>query len=140
MLFNTLNYAIFFAFAFAGSWALARASKGWARSIFLLVLSYGFYAAGFDKNLNWNFKYLPLIFASSTVDFFLARAIARLEDPRRRRMLLAVTVVGLAALGALGARLGRARLLPAALRVSLGGAAAMGFAAAIGQLFDVAVT
>ena len=93
MLFNTLNYAIFFAFAFAGSWALARASKGWARIIFLLVLSYGFYAAGFDKNLNWNFKYLPLIFASSTVDFFLARAIARLEDPRRRKMLLAVTVV-----------------------------------------------
>lgn len=54
--------------------------------------------------------------------------------------LIAVTIVGLGALGALGARLGRARLLPAALRVSLGGAAAMGFAAAIGQLFDVAVT
>ena len=93
MLFNTLNYAIFFAFAFTGSWALARVSSGWARIVFLLVLSYGFYAAGFDKNLHWNFKYLPLIFASSTVDFFLARAIARIEDPRRRKALLAVTVV-----------------------------------------------
>lgn len=93
MLFNTLNYAIFFVFAFAGSWALARAAKGWARIVFLLVLSYGFYAAGFDKNLNWNFKYLPLIFSSSTVDYFLARAIDRVEDPKRRKMMLAITVV-----------------------------------------------
>ncbi len=93
MLFNTLNYAIFFAFAFAGSWALARVAKGWARIVFLLVLSYGFYAAGFDKNLHWNFRYLPLIFASSTVDFFLARTIDRIEDQRRRKMMLAVTVV-----------------------------------------------
>jgi alginate O-acetyltransferase complex protein AlgI len=93
VLFNTLNYAIFFAFAFAGSWMLARVAKGWARIVFLLILSYGFYAAGFDKNLNWNFKYLPLIFASSTVDFFLARAIARIEDQRRRKMMLAITVV-----------------------------------------------
>ncbi|MEZ4300098.1 MAG: MBOAT family protein, partial [Polyangiaceae bacterium] len=93
MLFNTINYAIFFAVAFTGSWALARVSKGWARIVFLLVLSYGFYAAGFDKNLNWNFKYLPLIFSSSTVDFFLARAIDRIEDPKRRKALLAITVV-----------------------------------------------
>ena len=54
--------------------------------------------------------------------------------------LIAVTIVGLAALGAVGARLGGAPLLPAALRVSIGGAAAMGLAAVIGQLFDVAVS
>jgi D-alanyl-lipoteichoic acid acyltransferase DltB (MBOAT superfamily) len=93
VLFNTLNYAVFFAFAFAGSWALARVAKGWARIVFLLVMSYGFYAAGFDKNLHWNFRYLPLIFSSSTVDFFLARAIDREEDPRRRRWMLAITVI-----------------------------------------------
>ncbi|MBK8253012.1 MAG: MBOAT family protein [Polyangiaceae bacterium] len=93
MLFNTINYAIFFAIAFTGSWALSRVAKGWARIVFLLVLSYGFYAAGFDKNLNWNFKYLPLIFASSTVDFFLARAIDRMDDPKRRKALLAITVI-----------------------------------------------
>lgn len=86
MLFNTLKYAVFFAFAFTGSWALARVAKGWARIVFLLVLSYGFYAA-------WNVKYLPLIFFSSTVDFFLARAIDRVEDPRRRKLMLVVTVV-----------------------------------------------
>jgi alginate O-acetyltransferase complex protein AlgI len=86
VLFNTLNYAVFFAVAFAGSWALARLAKGWARIVFLLILSYGFYAA-------WSFKYLPLILVSSTVDYFLARAIHRLQDQRRRKMLLAVTVV-----------------------------------------------
>ncbi len=93
MLFNTLNYALFFAIAFTVSWTIARVQKGWARIIFLLVMSYGFYAAGFDKNLNWNFRYLPLIFSSSTVDFFLARAIDRMDDPRRRKLMLAVTVV-----------------------------------------------
>ncbi len=93
MLFNTLNYAIFFVAAFAVSWTIARVQKGWARIIFLLVMSYGFYAAGFDKNLNWNFRYLPLIFSSSTVDFFLARAIDRMEDQRRRKLLLAITIV-----------------------------------------------
>ena len=93
MLFNTLNYAIFFAVAFTVSWTIARVRKGWARIIFLLVMSYGFYAAGFDKNLNWNFRYLPLIFSSSTVDYFLARAIDRAEDPKRRKLMLAITVV-----------------------------------------------
>jgi len=93
LLFNTVNYALFFVVAFSVSWAIARVQKGWARILFLLVMSYGFYAAGFDKNLNWNFRYLPLIFSSSTVDFFLARAIDRMDDPRRRKLLLAITVV-----------------------------------------------
>jgi D-alanyl-lipoteichoic acid acyltransferase DltB (MBOAT superfamily) len=86
VLFNTVNYAIFFAVAFVGSWALARVLNGWLRIIFLLVLSYGFYAA-------WDWRYLPLIFGSSTVDFFLARAIGNEERPHRRRMLLIATVV-----------------------------------------------
>jgi VIT1/CCC1 family predicted Fe2+/Mn2+ transporter len=54
--------------------------------------------------------------------------------------LVAVTIVGLAALGVLGARLGHAPLVPAAFRVAIGGIAAMGLAAAVGRLFDVAVT
>jgi alginate O-acetyltransferase complex protein AlgI len=121
VLFNTLNYAVFFAFVFICSWALARVgsgrAKGWGRILFLLVMSYGFYAAGFEHSpkwsfeqirllftrpadffdfvskLNWNFKYLPLIFSSSTVDFFLARAVDREQEPRRRKMMLAITVV-----------------------------------------------
>ena len=72
---------------------LAQTVKAWSEGLtrqglfwFLLLLSYGFYAA-------WDFRYLPLIFGSSTVDFFLARAIAAATDQRRRRALLLVTVV-----------------------------------------------
>lgn len=48
-------------------------------------------------------------------------------------------LVGLAALGAIGARLGGAPPLRPALRVLLGGAAAMALAWAVGQAFDVTV-
>lgn len=54
--------------------------------------------------------------------------------------VVAVTLVGLAALGAIGARLGGAPPLRPALRVVLGGAAAMAFTAAVGSLFDVPVS
>lgn len=100
MLFTTLRYALFFAVAFVGSWGLAlagaRAAEGGRpsrvslpnllRTIFLLALSYYFYAS-------WNWRYLPLIFGSSTVDFFLAHAIAKEERHDRRRALLVITVV-----------------------------------------------
>ncbi len=96
MLFTTLRYAIFFAVAFVGSWALCfprpageegafAPSQRLARTVFLLVLSYYFYAS-------WNWRYLPLIFGSSTVDFFLARAIAREERPHARKVMLGLTV------------------------------------------------
>jgi D-alanyl-lipoteichoic acid acyltransferase DltB (MBOAT superfamily) len=103
VLFTTLRYAIFFAVAFVGSWALglgilarapmgaepgaSRRGKPWdvARTLFLLVLSYYFYAS-------WNWRYLPLIFGSSTVDYFLARAVAREPRPHARRVMLGLTV------------------------------------------------
>jgi alginate O-acetyltransferase complex protein AlgI len=101
VLFTTLKYAAFFAVAFLGSWSLSLISRraaphpgeasiqprfnGLPRVVFLLVLSYSFYAA-------WDVRYLPLIFGSSTVDFFLARAIAREHRPRSRRALLFVTI------------------------------------------------
>jgi alginate O-acetyltransferase complex protein AlgI len=99
VLFTTLKYAAFFAVAFLGSWALClvpgrarpagegggRAFNAWPRIIFLLILSYGFYAA-------WDWRYLPLIFGSSTVDFFLARAVHREQSPGAKRLLLLITV------------------------------------------------
>ncbi len=49
------------------------------------------------------------------------------------------TLVGLGVLGAVGARLGGAPILRPALRVLLGGAAAMGVAWLVGQAFNVSV-
>lgn len=91
MLFTTLRYAVFFAVAFAGSWGLALAARRGGdrvpvlRTVFLLCLSYYFYAS-------WNWRYLPLIFGSSTVDFYLARAIDREHRPHARKVMLAITV------------------------------------------------
>jgi VIT1/CCC1 family predicted Fe2+/Mn2+ transporter len=53
--------------------------------------------------------------------------------------VVAAALVGLAALGALGARLGGAPPLRPAMRVFLGGAAAMAIAYAVGQAFNVSV-
>ena len=97
MNFISIEYAVFFAVAFVGSWSLAalkpsfgtahgRLLASWPRIMFLLVMSYGFYAA-------WNWRYLPLIFGSSTVDFFLARTISKETNHARRKLLLTITVV-----------------------------------------------
>jgi VIT1/CCC1 family predicted Fe2+/Mn2+ transporter len=53
--------------------------------------------------------------------------------------IAAVSLASLAALGAFGARLGGAHLGRAALRVTLGGALAMAFTAAIGRILGVSV-
>ena len=84
MLFNTLAYAQFFAVVFVASWLLVRFRR--ARVAFLLLASYVFYA-------QWDYRFLALIFGSSTLDFLLAGAIGRESDPRRRKRLLALTVI-----------------------------------------------
>jgi len=88
LLFNTIDFAIFFAIVFTISWTLARYLKGWGRIIFLLVASYYFYA-------HWNWRYLPLIFVSSTVDFYLGKAVAVAtgKPAHQRKRLLIITVV-----------------------------------------------
>lgn len=91
MLFNTLEFARFFVIVFAVSWLLVRWRK--ARLIFLLVASYLFYAG-------WNWRYLPLIFFSSTLDYWLGARIAAESDPRRRKLwLIGTVVVNLSILG-----------------------------------------
>ncbi|MCU0693755.1 MAG: MBOAT family protein [Polyangiaceae bacterium] len=84
MLFNTLQFAWFFLVAFIVAWALVRLRT--LRLIFLFAASYFFYAG-------WNWRYLPLIFASSTVDYWLGHFISREDDPRKRKLWLTATVV-----------------------------------------------
>jgi alginate O-acetyltransferase complex protein AlgI len=52
---------------------------------FLLGVSYVFYA-------HWDYRFVPLLFASSSVDYWLGAAIARADGPRRRKLLLAATI------------------------------------------------
>ncbi len=84
MLFNTLAYAKFFAIVFVVAWFLTRANR-W-RVVFLLAASYYFYA-------RWDYRFLALIFVSSTADWLLGHKIAREADPGRRKYWLWLTVV-----------------------------------------------
>jgi alginate O-acetyltransferase complex protein AlgI len=72
------------ALALLGGYVLLRARK--LRLLFLLGASYVFYA-------HWDWRFLPLIWGSSTADWLLGNAIGRASDPRRRKLWLAGTVV-----------------------------------------------
>lgn len=82
--------------------------------------------------------------ASSAASFAtgaLVPLLVVLLAPRdvRAGVVIAVTLAGMAALGALGARLGGAPALRPAARVVVGGAVAMAVTAAVGALFDAQV-
>lgn len=69
---------------FALTYGLLRAKN--ARLLFLLASSYVFYA-------HWDYRFLPLIWASSTADWLLGHAIARAPNASSRKRWLVLTVV-----------------------------------------------
>lgn len=70
---------------------VVRARK--VRVLFILGASYVFYA-------HWDWRFLPLIWGSSTLDWLLGNAIGRARDPReRKRWLIATVIVNLTVLG-----------------------------------------
>ena len=71
--------------------ALLRAKR--LRLLFIVGASYVFYA-------HWDWHFLPLIWGSSSIDWWLGRKIGNTEEPRARRAWLMATVaVNLGALG-----------------------------------------
>jgi len=89
MLFNTLEFAAFLIVVLA----LYAALPPRAQNRMLLVASYIFYGA-------WDWRFLGLILLSTAIDYAVALALAREHSPRRRKGLLATSV--LANLGILG--------------------------------------
>jgi alginate O-acetyltransferase complex protein AlgI len=87
--FNSLQYALFFVLVFAVHWSL----RGRARTAFLLVASYGFYAW-------WDWRFVSLLAVSSLIDFFVGFRIHASDDDRVRNAWLAAAIV--ANLGILG--------------------------------------
>ncbi|HWB11628.1 MAG TPA: MBOAT family protein [Pirellulales bacterium] len=84
MLFCSEQFLVFFTLIFALYWAMP-----WhrARILLLLVASFYFYAS-------WN-RWLALIIGvSTTIDYFVARGIEASSDPRRRKLLLSITIIG----------------------------------------------
>jgi len=80
--------------------------------------------------------------AASFASMALVPIAALLVAPPSLRIpaIATVSLVSLAALGGLGGYLGGAPVLPAALRVTIGGGLAMAVTAAIGRLFGVAAS
>ncbi|HUR21060.1 MAG TPA: MBOAT family O-acyltransferase [Vicinamibacterales bacterium] len=77
MVFTSLHFAAFFIVVYGVYRALPHRGQNW----WLLAASYYFYAA-------WDWWFLSLLIGSTLVDFAVARAIHREEDPRRRTRLL----------------------------------------------------
>ncbi len=91
MLFNSYEFLfVFLPAVLLGWWALRPAV---VRLAFLTAASYVFYAW-------WDWHFLPLMLASTTVDYVAGRALVRLDDgARRRAVLVAALSANLALLG-----------------------------------------
>lgn len=89
MLFNSFIFWAFFALVFALYWKL---SQRW-QNLLLLIASYIFYGY-------WDWRFLFLLAASTTVDFVAGLGLGRADRPGLRRVYL--TLSALTNLGALG--------------------------------------
>ncbi len=84
MLFNSLDFAIFFPIFFILYWIVAK--KITLRNVLILGASYLFYGW-------WDWRFLFLIVFSSFVDFFVGHALGNSEKPKRRKLLLLLSLV-----------------------------------------------
>ncbi len=83
MLFCSPEFLLFFTVVFAIYWALPRRS---ARIWLLLIASFYFYAC-------WNKQLALLITATTVLDYLLALGMDRSNSPRRRRLLLGISLL-----------------------------------------------
>jgi len=89
VLFNSLTFVVFFALVMGGYWSL----RSWsARKNLLLVASYIFYGA-------WNPPFALLLFATTTLDFWLGARIAAAPASSRKVWLVASITANLSMLG-----------------------------------------
>jgi len=81
MVFTSLHFVVFFVVVYAAYRVLPHRGQNWL----LLLASYYFYAA-------WDWRFLSLLLGSTVVDYLVARAIERSDDPGRRKHLLWITL------------------------------------------------
>ncbi|MFN7140807.1 MAG: MBOAT family O-acyltransferase [Limisphaerales bacterium] len=82
MLFNTIEFGIFFLVVCALYFVLPHRGQ----NIMLLVASYVFYGA-------WDYRFLSLIFISTTVDFVVGQLLYKTEEERKRKLILVWSIV-----------------------------------------------
>ena len=84
MLFNSYTFIVFFIIILI----LHNMRFAWkVKKINLLIASYIFYAA-------WNPPFVLLLWLSTTVDFFVGKALYSEENKRRKKLLLVISLIG----------------------------------------------
>lgn len=91
MLFNSIEFALFFPLVFMLYWLVFQRGVN-IRNGFLVVVSYVFYGW-------WDWRFLSLIIISSAVDYAVGRAMPNKEGRARKMLLLTSLVVNLGMLG-----------------------------------------
>jgi alginate O-acetyltransferase complex protein AlgI len=84
MLFNSVDFAIFFPIVFVLYWLLSRNLT--SRNILILVASYLFYGW-------WDYRFLSLIIISSLVDFVVGKMIYKAESKKNKKLLLCISLI-----------------------------------------------
>ena len=84
MIFTEVRFLLFFALCFLVYWSL---SGNKPRKVWLLICSYVFYGA-------WDWRFLFLLFGATVLDYVVGLGLSRQEDPRKRKLLLACSLVG----------------------------------------------
>lgn len=80
MLFNTVDFAIFFPIVLLLYWTVFKKSLR-GQNAFLVAVSYLFYSF-------WDWRFVSLIFLSSVVDYFVGSFLGQTSNPFKRKMLL----------------------------------------------------
>ncbi len=84
MLFNTFQFAYFFAILFPTYWALRHYHR--AQNLLLLLAGYYFYAC-------WEPKFLAILILSTVVDFGCGLAVESAEGHRKRKFFLVISML-----------------------------------------------
>nr|WP_159799746.1 MBOAT family O-acyltransferase [Flavobacterium sp. MK4S-17] len=80
MLFNTLDFAIFFPIVFIGYWFIFNRSLR-LQNIFLLLSSYFFYAC-------WDWRFMFLLLFSTVLDFYSGEMISKAQSNNQKKIWL----------------------------------------------------
>jgi alginate O-acetyltransferase complex protein AlgI len=85
MLFNSLEFAIFFPIVFFIYWFILKNNLS-LQNIFLLISSSIFYGL-------WDWRYLSLIFFSSLVNYILGLLLAKVKSIKKRKAILLISLL-----------------------------------------------
>lgn len=91
MLFNSIEFAIFLPIVFVLYWLVFKETR--AQNVLIVAASSLFYGW-------WDWRFLSLLLVSIVIDFFVAKAMHRQEDSKKRRLLMSISI--LTNLGLLG--------------------------------------